>query len=76
MKIQKVLKIEEPKVRKVELCERCSGKGWVWSDLEFGDIPGDEKKLCCRDCNGTGRVTVLVMRVEAVVPHDFNGVER
>jgi hypothetical protein len=41
------------------------------SDLDFGDAPGDEVKITCRDCNGSGRVTTLMMMVEAVVPFDF-----
>jgi DnaJ-class molecular chaperone len=71
MQIKTVLKIEEPKQRAVELCPRCMGNGWYWSDLNFGDFPGDETKITCRDCNGSGRVTTLKMEVEAVVPFDY-----
>ena len=71
MQIKKVLSIDEPKQRAVELCPNCQGKGWYWSNLDFGDAPGDETKITCRQCAGSGRVTTLAMTVEAVVPFDY-----
>jgi DnaJ-class molecular chaperone len=71
VEIIKVIAIEEPEHRKVGLCKNCRGQGWVWSELEFGDIPGDERKCSCTACNGAGRTTALTITVEAVVPFDF-----
>lgn len=57
---------------KVDLCQRCSGKGWNWSNLDFGDIPGDEKKICCDMCAGTGRVKMVNVRADIVVPFNWD----
>ena len=55
----------------VNLCGSCNGKGWYWSDLEFGDYPGDERKICCSSCAGTGRVKTVNVNADIVVPLDW-----
>ena len=72
MRIKEVLSIEEPQDRSIILCERCQGLGWYWSDLEFGDAPGDEHKIDCSLCGKTGRLTMLTMKVKALVPYHYD----
>ena len=55
----------------VELCPKCQGRGWNWSDLTFGDIPGDEVKKACQVCNSTGRVKTVTVRADVLVPLDW-----
>jgi len=57
--------------KEVILCERCNGKGYVWSNLDFGDIPGDEREICCGPCGGTGRVKTVTVRADIVVPFNW-----
>lgn len=71
MVIKDVLSINGPHTRKIELCTKCYGDGWYFSDLDFGDIPGDEVKINCKICNGTGQVTTLEVVCLAIVPYDF-----
>ncbi len=70
VKICKLTKIIS-KAKNIELCSKCNGNGWFWSDLGFGDIPGDEVKICCRQCGGKGRVILATIEVEAMMPFDF-----
>ena len=70
MKISVVYKVLAES-EKVDLCGRCDGNGWYWSDLEFGDYPGDEKKICCDSCGGTGRVKTVNVNADIVVPFDW-----
>jgi DnaJ-class molecular chaperone len=71
MKIKEVLEIHKTGHREPALCPMCEGNGWDWSDLEFGDLPGDEEKHDCGHCKGTGRVVILKMTVIAEVPFNF-----
>lgn len=57
---------------KVDLCGSCNGKGWKWSNLDFGDIPGDEERICCGACGGTGRVKTATVRADIIVPFDWD----
>jgi hypothetical protein len=66
-----VISLEEPRTRDVELCPSCKGTGQVWSDIGFGELPSDSRKITCRKCAGTGRLTKLRMVVDAIVPFDF-----
>jgi DnaJ-class molecular chaperone len=74
MRIEKVEEILEKSdaERTPRLCEDCSGKGWRWSQIEFGDLPSDKKKRTCSLCAGTGRVVTLSVRCSVTAPFDFS----
>ncbi|HLD89445.1 MAG TPA: hypothetical protein VI911_00235 [Patescibacteria group bacterium] len=56
---------------KVVLCQRCNGKGWELSHLDFGDYPGDEEKIACSSCGGTGRIKTVSVVADIVVPFNW-----
>ena len=71
--IKEIVDIDNEVESKISLCNECKGTGFVWSDLGFGDIPGDERKLKCKDCNGTGRVKTITITAIVEVPFDYCG---
>lgn len=75
VEVTKITKVLKESKGAVELCSHCGGKGWFWSDLEFGDIPGDESKISCTACNKTGRVMKVKLEVEALIPFSVEDLE-
>jgi DnaJ-class molecular chaperone len=56
---------------KAKPCQQCDGKGWKWSDLDFGDLPGDERRISCPMCAGTGKIKIVTVRADIIVPYDM-----
>ena len=56
---------------RVVICDSCQGVGWYWSELEWGDGPGDEEKIDCGACGGTGRIKTVCVRADIIVPFDW-----
>lgn len=55
----------------ISLCKECKGSGSVWSDLEFGDGAGDEELRTCYACKGSGRIKIVRVVADVVVPFDY-----
>jgi len=71
--VKEIIDIDNKVKSEISLCNECIGSGFVWSDLGFGDIPGDERKLKCKACNGTSRVKTIMITAIAEVPFDYCG---
>jgi len=71
--VKEIVDIDNEVESEISLCNECGGSGFVWSNLDFGDIPGDERKLKCNACNGTGRVKTITITAIAEVPFDYCG---
>lgn len=55
----------------IKLCSQCDGEGKVWTELEFGDIPGDERQYDCPRCKGSGRTAIFKLEVLAEMPFNY-----
>ena len=55
----------------VILCPTCKGRGWNWSNLDFGDYPGDERKIDCASCGANGRVRTVTVEADIIVPYNW-----
>lgn len=70
--IIEVIRVNNPnKTHEIKLCGRCGGEGKCWTELEFGDVPGDETQYPCPRCNATGRTSIIELTVMAEVPYNF-----
>ena len=74
--VKEIIDIDNSAASEITLCNKCKGSGFVWSNLDFGDIPGDERKLKCKDCDGTGRVKMIKITAIAEVPFDFGDAKK
>ena len=61
-------------VEAVALCPRCEGSGKVWSELDFGDIPGDEVVFMQVGYRGLKRGTISnISNQKVMISHErFN----
>ena len=72
IKIQEIISVIDDDNNEIKICKRCNGHGWYLSSLDFGDIPGDEREIICRYCNGTGRTILKKLEIMAHIPFNFN----